>query len=100
MFAKKGIGAPAVIVCSDRAHYACRTVANWLIGEDNVVQVPTTDDNQMQTAELLPTLRRSCHSGRRIACIVATMGTTDAFGLDDLARHREGETRLVSEVGL
>ncbi|MFN7985180.1 MAG: pyridoxal-dependent decarboxylase [Vicinamibacterales bacterium] len=98
---KKGIGAPAVIVCSDRAHYACRTVANWLgIGEDNVVQVPTTDDNQMQTAELLPTLRRSCHSGRRIACIVATMGTTDAFGLDDLAAIVKVRDELVSEVGL
>jgi len=98
---KKGISAPAVIVCSDRAHYACRTVANWLgLGEEQVVQVPTTDDNQMQTAELLPTLRRICHSGRRIACIVATMGTTDAFGLDDLAAIVKARDEIVTEIGL
>ena len=74
---RHGLHAPAVIVCSDRAHYACRTVANWLgIGEQNVVQVPTRDDNQMDTSKLLPTLRDICRSGRAVACIVATMGTT------------------------
>lgn len=98
---KKGVSAPAVIVCSDRAHYACRTVANWLgIGEENVVQIPTADDNQMRTTELLPTLRSICHSGRRIACIVATMGTTDAFGLDDLAAIVRTRDALVQELGL
>jgi glutamate/tyrosine decarboxylase-like PLP-dependent enzyme len=98
---RKGLSTPAVMVCSDRAHYACRTVANWLgIGEENVIQVRTTDDNQMQTAELLPVLRTICGSGRRIACIVATMGTTDAFGLDDLAAIVRARDELVSELGL
>lgn len=98
---RKGVSQPAVIVCSDRAHYACRTVANWLgIGEDNVVQVPTTDDNQMVTGDLLPALRDICSSGRRIACIVATMGTTDAFGLDDLAAIVEARDTLVRERAL
>jgi L-2,4-diaminobutyrate decarboxylase len=97
----KGLSAPAAIVCSDRAHYACRTVANWLgIGEANVVQVPTTDDNQMKTEQLLPTLREICRSGRRIACIVATMGTTDAFGLDDLAAIVRARDEIVTELGL
>ena len=98
---RQGLHAPAVIVCSDRAHYACRTVANWLgIGEHNVVQVPTKDDNQMQTSELLPTLRDICRSGRRIACIVATMGTTDAFGLDDLVAIVRARDELVKELAL
>ena len=35
---RKGVRTPAVIVCSDRAHYACLTVANWLgLGEEQVV---------------------------------------------------------------
>ena len=98
---RKGLSDPAAIVCSDRAHYACRTVANWLgIGEANVVQVPTTDDNQMKTEQLLPTLREVCRSGRRIACIVATMGTTDAFGLDDLAAIVRARDEIVTELGL
>ena len=35
-----------------------------------------------------------------IACIVATMGTTDAFGLDDLEAIREVRDRLVDEFSL
>jgi hypothetical protein len=83
---RHGLATPAAIVCSERAHYACLTVANWLgLGEENVVMIPATDDNQMRVELLAPCLRDIVASGRRIACIVATMGTTDAFGLDDLA---------------
>jgi glutamate/tyrosine decarboxylase-like PLP-dependent enzyme len=83
---REGVRAPAAILCSDRAHYACLTVANWLgLGEGNVVLVPTTDDNLMRLNDLAARMRGAIESGRRIACIVATMGTTDAFGLDDLA---------------
>src|SRR3954470_18449981 len=83
---RKGLRTPAVLICSDRAHYACLTVANWLgLGEENIVRVPTTDDNQIRVDEFERHVRDVVRSGRRIACIVATMGTTDAFGLDDLA---------------
>ena len=83
---RAGLRTPAVLVCSERAHYSCLTIANWLgIGEDNVVMVPSTDDNQMRIDAFEPALRKVITSGRRVACIVATMGTTDAFGLDDLA---------------
>lgn len=98
---RTGLRTPTVLVCSDRAHYACLTVANWLgIGEENVVQVPTTDDNQMQVDELAPRLREVIRSGRRIACIVATMGTTDAFGLDDLAGIVRVRDEIVRECSL
>jgi L-2,4-diaminobutyrate decarboxylase len=98
---RTGLRTPAVLVCSDRAHYACRTAANWLgLGEENVVQVPTTDDNQMRVDELGPRLRDQISSGRRIACIVATMGTTDAFGLDDLAEIVRVRDEMVREFGL
>jgi L-2,4-diaminobutyrate decarboxylase len=98
---RKGLQVPAVLVCSERAHYACRTVANWLgLGEDNIVMVPTTDDNQMIVEELAPRLRDVVQGGRRIACIVATMGTTDAFGLDDLAGIVRTRDQLVKELAL
>src|SRR6185295_9474520 len=98
---RSGLRQPAVLVCSDRAHYACLTVANWLgIGEENVVSVPTTDDNQIKLDELEIRLRDVVTSGRRIACIVATMGTTDAFGLDDLAGMVRVRDELVREHAL
>jgi glutamate/tyrosine decarboxylase-like PLP-dependent enzyme len=98
---RKGLQAPAVLVCSDRAHYACLTIANWLgLGEENIVSIPTTDDNQMIVSELAPRLRAAIAAGRRIACIVATMGTTDAFGLDDLEGIVRVRDEIVTECGL
>jgi glutamate/tyrosine decarboxylase-like PLP-dependent enzyme len=98
---RAGLRSPAAIVCSDRAHYACSTVANWLgLGEDNVVAVPTTDDNQIRVDELALRLHDVTASGRRIACIVATMGTTDAFGLDDLAGVVRVRNELVRQRAL
>ncbi|MGE0451199.1 MAG: aspartate aminotransferase family protein [Vicinamibacterales bacterium] len=98
---REGLRTPAAIVCSDRAHYACLTVANWLgIGEQHVVRVPTTDDNQMRIDELAPRLRQIERSGTRIACIVATLGTTDAFGLDDLAGIVRARDEVAAELAL
>ena len=96
-----GVYAPAVIVCSDRAHYACATVANWLgLGETNVVRVPTTPDNEIRVCLLETHLRSLLTDNRRIAAIVATMGTTDAFGLDDLEAVCDIRDRLVEEFDL
>lgn len=81
-----GLREGAAIVCSDRSHYACQTVAAWLgLGLDAVVKVPTRDDNAIDIKFLEGTLAGLASQGRRIAAIVATLGTTDAFGLDDLA---------------
>ena len=98
---RKGLHTPAVIVCSDRAHYACLTVANWLgIGEEHVVSVPTTDDNEIVIDALASQLREVVKDGRRIACLIATMGTTDAFGLDDLASMVRLRDEIVREFSL
>jgi len=98
---REGLRTPAVLVCSERAHYACLTVANWLgLGEANVVMLPSTDDNQMQVEHLAPCLRDIVGSGRRIVCIVATMGTTDAFGLDDLAAIARVRDEAVRDLHL
>ena len=99
--AQTGVREPAVLVCSDRAHYACSTVANWLgLGEQNVVQIPTSPENEMRTCLLETILRDLLKQGRKIAAIVATMGTTDAFGLDDLAAIIEIRDRLRDEFDL
>ncbi|MDA1161974.1 MAG: pyridoxal-dependent decarboxylase [Planctomycetota bacterium] len=98
---KSGIREPAVIIASDCAHYACRTVAGWMgLGEDSVIEVPSSAENDVRTCLLETMCRDALKAGRRIAMIVATMGTTDAFGLDDLATIREIRDRLVDEFSL
>lgn len=98
---KTGILAPAVILCSDKAHYAACTVAGWMgIGEDNVVRVMTSEDNAICLNDYEQKLRQVVESGRRVACIIATTGTTDAFGLDDLQGMRRIRDQVVNELGL
>ena len=98
---RTGVRDPPVIVCSDCAHYACLAVANWLgLGEDQLVRVPTTEDNQIRLEAFERQLTELVDQGRRIACIVATMGTTDAFGLDDLAGMVRVRDALVASRGL
>jgi L-2,4-diaminobutyrate decarboxylase len=96
-----GAGERAVIVCSECAHYANRTVAGWLgIGDENVIEVPSTPDNEIRTCLLESMLRDALQRGDKVAMIVATLGTTDAFGLDDLLAIREIRDRLVDEFSL
>jgi len=96
-----GLRASAVIVCSEQAHYACLSVANWLgLGEENVVQVASNPENEIRICLFESELRRLLQEGRRVAAIVATMGTTDAFGLDDLEAIREICDELSEEFDL
>jgi len=90
-----------VVVCSDQAHYAAKTAASWLgLGLNNVVRIPTAPNNEIRICLLETELRRLFKEGRRVACIIATMGTTDAFGLDSLEQIHQIRDDLVREFSL
>jgi glutamate/tyrosine decarboxylase-like PLP-dependent enzyme len=96
-----GLREPAYVVCSSQAHYACGTVTSWLgLGRDQLVEVPTDSYNEMRICLLETMCRDLLRQGKRIAAIVATMGTTDAFGLDDLQAIHDLRERLVDEFHL
>ncbi len=96
-----GLRSPAAVVCSERAHYAARTVSGWLgLGYDQLVQVPTDIKNEMQVCVAESMCRDLLKGGNRIAAIIATMGTTDAFGVDDLQAIHDMRNRLVDEFSL
>ena len=96
-----GIAAPAVVLASDQSHYSAVNVAGWLgIGQEHVVRVATRADNAVCVASLAEQAREVLHQGRRIAAIVATLGTTDAFGIDDLQAIRALRDELVREFSL
>lgn len=98
---RKGLRERVYVLCSERAHYAGLSVAAWLgIGTDQVVQIPTTAENEMRPCLLESHARQILKDGGKIAAIIATMGTTDAFGLDDLQAIREIRDRLVDEFQL
>jgi L-2,4-diaminobutyrate decarboxylase len=96
-----GVQQPAVVLASRQSHYCTRNVAGWLgIGEEAVVAVPTHLDNSIDLDALADAAREALRGGRRIAAIVATMGSTDAFGIDDLQAIRALRDRLVDEFAL
>jgi glutamate/tyrosine decarboxylase-like PLP-dependent enzyme len=96
-----GNAARPVLLCSQQSHYACLNVSGWLgVGQQNVIKVKTHADNSIDIAALEAAARGTIAAGQRIAAIVATMGTTDAFGIDDLAAVVELRDRLTSELSL
>lgn len=96
-----GLRQPAVVLASDQSHYSALNVAGWLgIGQDHVIRVPTHDDNSIDLDALAAAARDSLRGGRPIAAIIATMGSTDAFGIDDLAGMHALREALVGEFQL
>lgn len=96
-----GVGDQGVLLASAQSHYCRLNVAGWLgIGEKNVIAVPTDLSNAIRLDRLESAARRAIEDGRRLVGIVATMGTTDAFGVDDLAAIVSLRDRLVDEYTL
>jgi L-2,4-diaminobutyrate decarboxylase len=97
----QGYRGQAVVLCSEHSHYACLSAAGWLgIGQENVIRVRTGWDNAVDVGALEEATRTAIGRGERIAAIVATIGTTDAFGIDDLAGIHALRERLVRDYGL
>jgi L-2,4-diaminobutyrate decarboxylase len=98
---RRGLHQPAVVLASQHSHYAVLNSAGWLgLGQDAVVRVPTHLDNSIEIDSLRQAARTAIADGKRIACIVATMGSTDAFGLDDLHAIHALRDELVAEFQL
>jgi glutamate/tyrosine decarboxylase-like PLP-dependent enzyme len=96
-----GIREDVKIVASGTSHYSHLNVAGWLgLGTNNLVTIPATRDSEMSLHHLEQYLRRAFSQGEKVAVIIATMGTTDAFGVDDLPAIIRLRDRLAREYGL
>ena len=81
----QGVREDTVIFASDCSHYCRYNIAGWLgLGANNLITIPTDARNAMDTNVLRDQAFAAIRNGRKIASIIATLGTTDAFGLDDL----------------
>jgi glutamate/tyrosine decarboxylase-like PLP-dependent enzyme len=97
----EGIHGEGIILASAQSHYCRLNVAGWLgLGEKNVVAVPTHQENDIRIDDLEVAARAAIEANQRIVTFVATMGTTDAFGVDDLESIVHLRDRLVEEYSL
>lgn len=98
---QRGLAERPILLASGQAHYSLRNVAGWLgLGEDQVWLARTHADNSVDLGVLEALARKALDDGRRLAAIVATLGTTDAFGIDDLEDIVALRDRLVDEYRL
>ena len=96
-----GIREDAVVFASDGSHYCRYNIAGWLgLGAKNLMTVPTTARNAMDVEALRAQATQALKSGRKIGGIIATLGTTDAFGIDDLRAITVLRDELVREFQL
>src|SRR5262249_54014255 len=86
---------------SEAAHYCKYNIAGWLgLGTNQFVSIPCDHANEMDMAVLEARLREVLQQGGKVAAIIATLGSTDAFGLDDLEKIAALRDRLVDEFQL
>ncbi len=96
-----GVREEAVIFASDASHYCRYNVAGWLgLGANSVITIPTDSRNAVKLEVLRDQARAVLQRGGKIAAIIATLGTTDAFGIDDLAGIAAIRDELVEEFQL
>ena len=82
---QKGTPEDVLVFVSDAGHYCASNIVGWLgIGTNNLITIPTTVENEIDLTQLEQQVRAALKNGRKIAAIIATLGTTDSFGLDDL----------------
>jgi glutamate/tyrosine decarboxylase-like PLP-dependent enzyme len=82
-------GARIAGIVSEAGHYSNQTLAGWLgMGTENLHSIPTDAALSMRLDLLEEKLEALHKDGVRVAFIVATFGTTDAFGVDDVAGIR------------
>ncbi|WP_129597899.1 pyridoxal phosphate-dependent decarboxylase family protein [Anaerophilus nitritogenes] len=81
----EGIRKDPQILVSKVGHYAVKNCTDWTgLGMNNVRAIDIQEDSSMNLDHLEQVMERCYEEGKPIAMIVATMGTTDAFGIDDL----------------
>lgn len=84
---RKGItqGQRVVLIASEASHFGRVNITSWLgIGSDNLILIPCDDQGRMLTEDLNKKLRQLVQDGVKIATILATIGTTDVFAMDDV----------------
>ncbi|MFM7151812.1 MAG: pyridoxal phosphate-dependent decarboxylase family protein, partial [Gemmataceae bacterium] len=87
----KGLRGERVVgIVSEAGHYSNQTVAGWLgLGTENLISIPADHSLAMRLDHLANELDARYRAGDRVAYVVATFGSTDAAGIDDIAGIRQ-----------
>ncbi|MCX6365400.1 MAG: pyridoxal-dependent decarboxylase [Armatimonadetes bacterium] len=87
-------------IVSEASHYSNQSVAGWLgMGTAQLHSIPTDASLAMRLDLLEEKLEELYTDGVKVAYVVATFGTTDTFGVDDVAQIRCITETLAQKYG-
>ncbi|MGF1581665.1 MAG: pyridoxal-dependent decarboxylase, partial [Gemmataceae bacterium] len=82
-------GARLAGLVSEAAHYSNATLAGWLgMGTENLHSITTDSTLAMRLECLADKLEELYSDGAKVAFVIGTFGSTDAFGIDDIGQIR------------
>lgn len=86
----RGVRTDAKVICSQQAHYTMMNSTDWTgLGMDNIVRIRTNvESNAMDMDHLEEVLKDFQQQKIPVACVVCTMGTTDANAFDPAEKVR------------
>jgi glutamate/tyrosine decarboxylase-like PLP-dependent enzyme len=95
-----GIREDGQILVSRSGHYIKQNCSDWSgIGMNNVREIPVDDHNRMDIAALKKVMEECKKDDKPIVMIVCTMGTTDAFAIDQIHEVRKLIDKYVNAKG-
>ena len=98
---RRGLAGEAISgLVSEAGHYSNATLAGWLgMGTDHLHAVPTDNHFSMRLDLLGEKLDQLYDAGRKVAFVIATFGSTDAYGIDDIRSIRKIIEEKAAEHG-
>lgn len=98
---QKGVPDNLYAFCSEAAHYSLfKSVEATGIGSDKLIRVRTNADSSMDVSDLQQKMEEVIARGGIPVYIVATTGTTDAMGIDDLEHIQATAGKVAAKFGL
>jgi L-2,4-diaminobutyrate decarboxylase len=98
---RKGVPRHFYAFCSESAHYSLfKSMEATGLGSDNLIKVRTHSDSSMDVDDLRRKLEDVIARGGVPIYVVATTGTTDAMGIDDVELIHKASAEVAARHGL
>lgn len=98
---RKGVPGHFYTFCSESAHYSLfKSMEATGLGSDRLIKVRTTPDSAMDVEDLRRKMEQVIADGGVPIYIVATTGTTDAMGIDDVEQILYTASEIAAKHGL
>lgn len=98
---KHGVPRNLYAFCSEAAHYSLfKSMEATGIGSEHLIKVRTLADSSMDPDDLERKMNEVIANGGIPVYIVATTGTTDAIGIDDVSLIRNIAHKVTEQAGL